>query len=259
MSRPEVPTVNEAMPGWRAFTSGGPEDPDEDPRQRGEAEGQRALLSVRTLALVLALLGGCGAGAAVVLVAIVLLAPSSGSDLTGPLGASLGDDLAAAAVPADGLGGPESVGDAGAGTASVIVVDVAGAVAQPGLVRLNQGDRVGDAIAAAGGFAPRVDLAETGIALNLAQSLDDGAKVVVPELGGDASVPAAGGPRDGRIDLNSADEAALESLPGIGPVTAARIIDAREQQRFTSVDELRAREIVGESVFEDIRDLVTAG
>jgi competence protein ComEA len=136
-------------------------------------------------------------------------------------------------------------------------VDVAGAVMRPGLVRVGQGDRVGDAIAAAGGFSSRVDLAETSQSLNLAQPLDDGSKVLVPVLG-------AVGPRtvdartegDDRIDLNHADQAALESLPGIGPVTAARIIEAREEDPFSSIDDLRTREVVGESVFEDIRDLV---
>jgi competence protein ComEA len=128
---------------------------------------------------------------------------------------------------------------------------------RPGLVELPEGERVGDAVAAAGGFAPRVDLAETALALNLAQSLEDGTKIVVPELGG-ASTGLAVSVEDGRIDLNDADQAALEDLPGIGPVTAARIIEAREQARFASVEELRTREIVGESVFEDIRDLVRA-
>jgi competence protein ComEA len=101
-----------------------------------------------------------------------------------------------------------------------------------------------------------VDLAETSRTLNLAETLADGAKVVVSELGTQPSVGTAA--VDGLIDLNSADQAALEGLPGIGPVTAAKIIEAREQQRFGSIEELRSREIVGESVFEDIQGLVRA-
>jgi competence protein ComEA len=144
--------------------------------------------------------------------------------------------------------------------AAMVVVDVSGGVMQPGLRTLSAGDRVGDAISAAGGFAPRADLAETSRTVNLAQPLTDGMKVLVPELGADPgpedpSVAAD----DGRIDLNSASQSELESLPGIGPVTAQRIIEARDEQPFQAVDELRDREVVGGSVFEDIRDLVRAG
>ena len=76
----------------------------------------------------------------------------------------------------------------------------------------------------------------------------------MPELGTDATV--VDGADDERIDLNAADQAALESLPGIGPVTAGKIIDARAQQPFAAVEELLERGIVGESVFEDIGELV---
>jgi competence protein ComEA len=140
------------------------------------------------------------------------------------------------------------------GTGSELVVDVAGAVQQPGLHRLRNGDRVADAIDAAGGYAARVDLAAAGSALNLAELLTDGAKVVVPELGMEAA--ALGEPADGRIDLNTADQAALESLPGIGPVTAGKIMAARSARAFASVGELLDRDIVGQAVYDDIVDLV---
>jgi competence protein ComEA len=170
---------------------------------------------------------------------------------------------------ADGIGAPlddavtsrsallsDAALDSSLSGGSEIVVDVGGAVARPGLVRLRPGDRVGDAIEAAGGFGPRVDLAETGRSLNLAQPLTDGLKVLVPELG------ASGGPRanadDGRIDLNTADQAALESLPGIGPVTATKIMEARAEQPFRSVEDLRDRGIVGDAVYTDIEALVRA-
>jgi competence protein ComEA len=116
---------------------------------------------------------------------------------------------------------------------------------------------VGDAIQAAGGFAPRADLTATAVVLNLAQPLEDGAKVLVPELGIDRPGSAAS-TADGRIDLNRASRSELESLPGIGPVTAGKIIDAREDERFGAVRELRSRGIVGEKVYEDIERLVTA-
>lgn len=155
---------------------------------------------------------------------------------------------------------------------AAIVVDVQGAVLRPGIVRLPAGSRVGDAIAAAGGFGPRVAAGRVGEKLNLAAVLTDGDKVVVPSRddpvpSGGASVGAGGGgsamgpdasPGGGgeQIDLNSATPAELDGLPGIGPVTAAKIIAAREEQRFTSVDDLRTREVVGPATFEKIRDLV---
>ena len=140
-----------------------------------------------------------------------------------------------------------------------LVVDVAGAVVRPGLHRLRAGDRVGDAIEAAGGFAPRADLAASSQILNLALALDDGAKVLVPELGIDRPATVAAAVDDGRIDLNRASQSELESLPGIGPVTASKIIDARQDQRFGGIRELRSRGLVGESVYEDIKGQIRAG
>jgi competence protein ComEA len=180
-----------------------------------------------------------------VLLGIALLALPGEAQLALPPG--LGEPLDAAV-----LVGAET--DLPPTTSDEIVVDVAGAVALPGLHRLRAGDRVGDAIEAAGGYAPRVDLAAASLSLNLAQTLEDGTKVLVPELGIDRlDAPAAG---DGRIDLNLADQAELETLPGIGPVTAGKIIDARAEERFSSTRDLRSRGIVGESVFEDIEGLV---
>ena len=100
-------------------------------------------------------------------------------------------------------------------------------------------------------------MAEASRSLNLAEPLIDGSKVLVPELGVASVTKVA--PDDGRIDVNGADQAALESLPGIGPVTAAKIIAARDEQRFDEVGDLRARGIVGDSVFEQIRELVRVG
>ena len=147
---------------------------------------------------------------------------------------------------------------------NVVVVDVSGAVARPGLVTLPAGSRVGDAIAAAGGFGPGVDVRAATL-LNLAAPLTDGAQVVVPERGvgptsgaGTATVDAqTRGSR--RLDLNTASEAELESLPGIGPVTAAKIVAARGEAAFTSVDDLRTRKLVGPTTYERIRDLVHVG
>lgn len=248
--------MNEGLPRWRTFASDGPGQDGQKPEgTEATAAGGRSPRA-RAIALTLGILGACGVGAAVVAGAILLLTPDPAADLVGSPAEVMGTQLVGDAWGGDGAALTDLGQGFSGGGETDLVVDVAGAVQRPGLVRLREGDRVGDAIAAAGGFGPRVDLAQTGRSLNLAQSLDDGAKVVVPELG--AQEPLGAAAQDGRVDLNSADQAALEDLPGIGPVTAMRIIEAREQQRFASVEELRSREVVGESVFEDIEDLVRA-
>jgi competence protein ComEA len=147
----------------------------------------------------------------------------------------------------------------------MVVVDVGGAVRRPGVYRLDDGARVGDAIEAAGGFAPSVDAAVAARDLNLAARLEDGDRVRVPARG-EKPEPAGGGgvaaapapePGDGLVDLNSATAAELEALPAIGPATAAKIIAAREESRFASVDDLRTRKLLGEASMAKVRDLVT--
>jgi competence protein ComEA len=149
-----------------------------------------------------------------------------------------------------------------------VVVDVEGAVVSPGLHILAAGSRVGDAIAAAGGYAPSVDIAAAATGLNLAQSLADGAKVHVPARGESAGPSAAVGTgpdppavreseTGGLINVNTATAEQLDTLPGIGPVTAAKIIGAREEAVFAAVDDLLSREVVGASTFEKIRALVS--
>lgn len=144
--------------------------------------------------------------------------------------------------------------------ASSVVVDVEGAVQQPGVYELGPGSRVGDAIAAAGGYSGTVDLGAASHQLNLAQVLQDGQKVLVPALSATADQDQPAEPEggaDGLVNLNTATAAELEELPGIGPVTAERIIAAREERPFSSLDELVERDVINRGQLEDIRDLAT--
>jgi len=145
---------------------------------------------------------------------------------------------------------------------SELVVDVQGAVVRPGIVHLPAGSRVADAIAAAGGYGPRVAADRVGQNLNLAALVKDGDQVVVPSrddrgpttpTGAGASGTAGHG---GPVDLNHATAAELDALPGIGPVTAAKIVAARDEQPFASVDDLRTRKILGAATFDKVKDLV---
>ena len=132
------------------------------------------------------------------------------------------------------------------------------------MYRLDRGSRVGDVLRAAGGYGPRVDTARLEAELNLAAELTDGAHIRIPSRDDPAGAAASHGPSDspsggGLVDLNRATQAELEALPGIGPATATKIITAREEARFSSVDELRSRGILGEKTFAKLRDMLTVG
>jgi competence protein ComEA len=144
-----------------------------------------------------------------------------------------------------------------------IVIEVSGAVRNPGVYRLPASARVADAIEAAGGYSPRVDVELATTALDLAAHLADGATVAVPSRDDPPATSAPGsagyGGGAGLVNLNTASSSELEALPGIGPVTAQKIIDARTERPFATVEELRERGLVGEKTFEALRDLVTIG
>jgi competence protein ComEA len=189
-----------------------------------------------------------GLGVVACLLVAAWLALSSGSD-----GVVLAD--VDPSGPGDGVGSAASAGP--------VVVEIVGAVARPGVYRLPAGARVADLVAAAGGYGPRVDTARVAAELDLASSVPDGARIRVPARGDPSAQPAASGGAgggsagSGPLDLTTATADQLDTLPGIGPVTAAKILAARDEAPFSAVDDLRSRGVLGEKTFERIRDLVT--
>jgi competence protein ComEA len=176
---------------------------------------------------------------AIVVIAVVLIGAKL---LTRP--------KAAAAPPIPTAAATESV------AAALIYVDVVGAVRRPGLYRLSRSARVADALARAGGPSRKAELE----LVNLAAPVADGEQVVVPRrgaagavAGGGGAVGAAGGP----VHLNTATLEQLDALPGIGPVTAQKILDYRQQHgAFSSVDELDAVPGIGPARLDQLKGLV---
>ena len=222
-------------PGGTATSAGGGERPEAGPR----------LASTNP---VVALAGVAGAVVIGGLAAVIALSGSGGGTVV---------------LPSNGFAALGS-GDA-RGASGLVVVDVTGAVVNPGVYRLQQGSRVGDAVDAAGGFSTRVDATRVAAELNLAATLQDGAQVRVPSR--DETPPPGGaveGSGDGTassalVNVNTASQSELEELPGIGPVTAGKIMASRATAPFASIDELRERGLVGEALFENLRALVTVG
>ncbi|MBN2848102.1 MAG: helix-hairpin-helix domain-containing protein [Coriobacteriia bacterium] len=165
-----------------------------------------------------------------------------------------------------GAGGDASPGLEDAGEAAQVVVHVAGAVNSPGVYSLPSGSRVTDAVSAAGG--PATDAAVH--VLNLARLLADGEQVYVPtqeEAAAGVTGPpsaggsvAGGGSAGGLININTATAVELEELPGVGPATAATIVDDRETNGpFTTPEDLMRVPGIGPKTFEAMKDLVTVG
>lgn len=149
---------------------------------------------------------------------------------------------------------PKPVAAAKTATPAQIVVDVVGAVRHAGLYRLPQGSRIADAIERAGGATKQADVA----LVNLAAPVADGTQIVVPARAAAAAGggTAAGAPA-GPVHLNTATLGDLDALPGVGPVTAQKILDYRQQHgAFSSVDELDAIPGIGPARLEQLRDLV---
>ncbi len=228
-----------------------PAKPDPDPLDALDPSSRRATPRVRI-----------AVGAAVVLfiaavaVAAMLSVAASGGGAHGAIQPHEG--VSDAALGGDG----DDASPSPAVDVLPLLVHVLGAVAEPGLVELAAGARVVDAVAAAGGFTPDADPA----GVNLARPVVDGEQLVVPAVGQAPPAPAAsaggtgGGAAtaaDGVVHLNTADLAALDTLPRIGPALAQRIIDWRDANGpFTSVDQLLEVAGIGDTVFSGLTDKV---
>ncbi len=158
-------------------------------------------------------------------------------------------------VTADTAPGPSATAPP---AAPEVVVSVAGRVARPGLIRLPDGTRVADALTAAGGPLPGTDL----MGLNIARRLSDGEQLLVgvappPGQPVDGAAPSTAPDTSRKVDLNTATLQQLDVLPGVGPVTAQRILDWRAAHgRFTSVDQLREVTGIGQARLARLKDLV---
>ncbi|KKR80286.1 MAG: Competence protein ComEA helix-hairpin-helix repeat protein [Candidatus Daviesbacteria bacterium GW2011_GWA1_41_61] len=143
----------------------------------------------------------------------------------------------------------------------IIKVDVAGAIERPGVYLLNSESRVEDAIKAAGGVTQEADSQYLSQSLNLAQRLSDGVKVYIPYQGDPASVSggsvgsvAGTASQNNIVNINNAGSDELDKLPGVGPVTAQKIIDNRP---YSGIEELLTKKAVSRSVYEKIKSLVS--
>jgi len=140
-----------------------------------------------------------------------------------------------------------------AAATSLLVVDVAGAVRRPGLYRLPHGTRIADAVARAGGVTAKAEVA----AVNLAAPLADGEQIVVPKRGAGTAQSGGAPSPTAPLDLNSATVEQLDALPGIGPTTAQKIVDYRQEHgAFHSVAELDAVPGIGQGRIEQLKGLV---
>jgi competence protein ComEA len=142
-------------------------------------------------------------------------------------------------------------------TPKTISVDVSGAVGTPGVYQIQDGSRIEDAIVSAGGFNEEANIEYISKYLNMAQIVSDGTKIYVPFEGEqparNAGVSVAGGGTNTSVNINTATQAELEALPGIGPVTASKIISGRP---YAKVEDLQNEKIVSKTVFEKIKDVL---
>jgi competence protein ComEA len=243
--------VDPSATPWRALEDRADEASDGPPATQAASATARVIPRSALMTIGVAMLLAVGAFA---------LAAGTGS--SGSVAVEGGSPLAArpsgAVSSAGAVASPVST--------KIVVVEIGGAVDHPGVFRLPADARVGDLVAAAGGYGARIDANRAGRELNLAALLHDGDQIRVPSRDDTVTAPrpSAGGgagggttPASGPLDLNRATAAELDALPGIGPVTAAKIIASRDEQPFATVADLRTRKLVGEKAFASLKDLVT--
>ena len=138
--------------------------------------------------------------------------------------------------------------------AQELLVDIQGAVKNPGLFQMAEGSRVSDLLEKAGGLREDADAEWAGKYLNRAQKLADGGKLYIPVAGEHIDSQNVLGSASSLVNINTASTAELEGLPGIGEKTAEKIASSRP---YGSIEELLEKEVIGRSVFEKIRELVT--
>lgn len=144
-----------------------------------------------------------------------------------------------------------------------VTIDVEGAVVKPGVYHVATTGRIADALIAAGGLSSEADRQWVAQHINLASKLTDGEKIYIPRVGESSTIQAVAGASDSTvsndngqvIDINSASLESLDSLPGVGQVTAQKIISGRP---YTSIQDLQEEKIVGQKEFEKIQDLIVA-
>lgn len=169
------------------------------------------------------------------------------------------------------LGHPQEQSDAllpkdntASATRTTVAVDVEGAVLRPGVYTLSPGSRLKDALIAAGGLSEDADRQLIAKQLNMAVKVTDGAKVYIPKIGDSASGSSGGtgtadtgqtlGATTGLININTATAESLDNLPGVGQVTAQKIINARP---YGSVEELLSKKVVSNSVYQKIKEKIS--
>lgn len=151
---------------------------------------------------------------------------------------------------------------------ATLKIDIQGSVMTPGVYNLKEGSRIMDALSSAGGLSADADREYLSKYLNRAAKLTDGQKIYIPSAGETASGKSPFGSAQGKqnnlgdlsnlsqkkLNINTASQAELEVLPGVGPVTAGKIISGRPYQ---TIEELKNRKIVGNALFEKIKDLIS--